>query len=285
MQFAPNRGISTCNKQACRPALTNEIYVYFSAMSTAVIIGTGNVAHHLFDAMQASGHVEVIQVLGRSKKALARFGNDCSTGLITDPLLPADIYIIAVSDDAITSVSQLIKLKNKLVVHTSGSKEASVLEGSFRKGVFYPLQTFSRERVINFREVPVCIEAEDPDDLAFLQKLAGALSEQVYELPFEKRRQLHLAAVFVNNFGNHLFHLADEMLRKDMLSFNLLLPLIRETAGKLEQMTPYEAQTGPARRGDEKTMGAQKRLLQDRTRTELYDLMSNSIQKTYAKNL
>jgi predicted short-subunit dehydrogenase-like oxidoreductase (DUF2520 family) len=265
--------------------VANKLYVYFSDMTTAVLIGTGNVARHLFDAFQASASVRVLQVLGRSEKALAFFRNQCETGPITAPPRAADVYIIAVSDSSITAVSQLLKLKNCLVVHTSGSKEAGALSGSFRKGVFYPLQTFSIDRKINFREVPVCIEAEDADDLGLMRALAGSISGRVCELSFTERRQLHLAAVFVNNFGNHLSYLADKLLQAHRLPFDLLLPLIRETAAKLEQLTPLEAQTGPARRGDTKTLAEHRQLLQDGTHAALYDLMSKSIQTTYAKDL
>lgn len=254
-------------------------------MTTAVIIGTGNVARHLFDAFRVTKSVKVVQVLGRSQIALAFFKEVCETAPLTGAIKDADIYIIAVSDDAVIPVSQLLKLKNKFTVHTSGSLKAGELHQPSRKGVLYPLQTFSREREINFREVPVCIEAEDPDDLEILKAVAGALSDRVYELPFSKRRQLHLAAVLVNNFGNHLCHLADELLRAEMLPFEMMLPLIRETTAKLERITPREAQTGPARRGDLKTMEEQLKLLPEGTYRELYDLMNNSIKKTYAKDV
>jgi predicted short-subunit dehydrogenase-like oxidoreductase (DUF2520 family) len=254
-------------------------------MTTAVIIGTGNVARHLFDALKGAETVRVVQVLGRNPGELTYFGKYCETALIKEGMRYADIYIIAISDDAISTVSQSLDFNIGLVVHTSGSLPVSVLNTTCRKGVLYPLQTFSRDRDCNFREVPVCIEAEDPDDLLLLRNLAEGISDRVCELSFLKRRQLHLAAVFVNNFGNHLYYLAGQLLRDEALPFDMLQPLIEETAAKLGQMSPREAQTGPARRGDLKTMAVHRQLLEEGIYQTLYDLMSNSIQKTYAKNL
>lgn len=254
-------------------------------MTRIVLVGTGNVAWHLFEGLRRTKDLAVIQVIGRSAKALAPFSKATSTGDFNRVLTDADLYIIAVSDDAISTVSQLLKLKDKLIVHTSGSVPKEALAQGVRRGVFYPLQSFSRDRSLNLREVPLCIEAELPADLALLRKVAGSLSEQVREVTPEERRQLHLAAVFANNFTNHCCHLAHEVLKQRNLPFRLLLPLIRETSEKLREMTPYDAQTGPARRNDRKTLSQHQALLQNGIRSDVYTLLTKSIQQTHAEEL
>jgi predicted short-subunit dehydrogenase-like oxidoreductase (DUF2520 family) len=254
-------------------------------MTKVVIIGTGNVARQLFRALQSSGKTTVVQVVGRNPLALNYFSKHTPTGSLKEISAEADIYIIAVSDDAIPSVSELITNTEKLVVHTSGSVALKALSGPYRKGVYYPLQTFSRERNVDFGEIPILIETEETKDLVLLRELAMSLSDNVLEVSSEKRRFLHLAAVFANNFTNHLYQISNELLKKEALPFSLLLPLIRETAEKLGQMEPYEAQTGPARRGDKATMEEHQKLLGDKGHREIYTLLSNSIKHTYAKKL
>ena len=259
--------------------------MYFCAMTKVVIIGTGNVARQLFRALQKTGKTKVVQVVGRNPIALNYFSKHTPTGNLKGISTEADIYIIAVSDDAISSVSELITFKEKLVVHTSGSVGLKALSGPYRKGVCYPLQTFSRERDVDFREIPVLIETDTTKDLVLLRELAMGLSDNVLEVSSEKRRFLHLAAVFANNFTNHLCHISSELLREKALPFSLLLPLIRESAEKLSQMEPYDAQTGPARRGDQATMEEHMKLLGNKSHWEIYTLLSNSIKHTYAKKL
>lgn len=254
-------------------------------MLKVVLIGTGNVARQLFRALQGSGKSHVVQVAGRNPAALGYFSRDTATAGLNGIDPGADIYIIAVSDDAIAAVSELVTDPEKLVVHTSGSVDIKALSGSYRKGVCYPLQTFSKDREVNFREIPVCIEAEDKKDLAVLQELAEAISGMVLEVSSEKRRSLHLAAVFANNFTNHLYHISHELLRKEMLPFTLLLPLIKETAAKVNQMLPYDAQTGPARRDDRAVIRKHLQLLENQHQREIYALLSNTITDTYAKKL
>jgi predicted short-subunit dehydrogenase-like oxidoreductase (DUF2520 family) len=176
-------------------------------------------------------------------------------------------------------------LKNKLVVHTSGSVSIKKLASKNNRGVFYPLQSFTTGHVVSFTEIPICIEAEDPKDLAMLRELGEAISEKVVEISSEERQKLHLAAVFVNNFVNHIYHISESYLTENKLDFNLLKPLIKETARKIESMTPSEAQTGPAKRNDLKTIEKHLHLLEDSAYARLYKQLTQAIQDTYGKQL
>ena len=259
--------------------------LYFSDVIKVVIIGTGNVAKHLCNAFQRANGVDVVLVAGRNSKSLQSFSHitDIQQGFTN--LVDADVYLIALSDDAIATVSESIASSEKLVVHTSGSTSLNKLPSNGRRGVFYPLQTFSKERIVDFNEIPVCLEAENDKDYIMLEELAGAITEKVFRVNSEQRLQLHMSAVFVNNFVNHLFQIGYELCEEKALPFDLLKPLINETVRKIEVMNPYEAQTGPARRGDMNTMQTQLENLNNKTHQEIYKLLSESIQSTYAEKL
>ncbi len=259
--------------------------IVFLGMTKIVILGTGNVALNLLRAFRSSKTAKVVQIVGRNKnnipqrEVLPSFTSDFKN------IKEADIYIIAVSDDAISTVSQQLKKYKGIVVHTSGSKGLEVLPKNNKRGVFYPLQTFSKERTPNFSEIPICIEAENDMVLSRLEALASGLSDRVVKIKSEQRTALHLAAVFLNNFTNHLVYLADEICKNHQLSIDLLKPLLRETLEKLEDLSPLEAQTGPARRGDYKTILNHMELLKDQKQREIYSLLSQSIQVTYGTEL
>lgn len=265
--------------------LVNEIYMYFCPMTKLVLVGTGNLARQLFTAFQGAGELKIIQVVGRNPDALAYFDALSVTGPITGITDEGDIYIIALSDDAICAVSESFNFRNKLIVHTSGSVAMSSLPVTQRRGVMYPLQTFSAGRKPDFTRIPFCIEAEHTDDLQILHDLASNISGRVLELSSEKRRVLHLAAVYANNFSNHMFFLSGELARQAGLDTEVLFPLIEETVEKLRALSPYEAQTGPARRQDEGTINQHLELLKDPLQRQLYSTISNSIKQTYDKKL
>jgi len=254
-------------------------------MLSVVLIGTGNVARQLFDALSNSNDLQILQVAGRNKEALKYFSKTTKTTSDFNKLSDAHVYIIALSDDVISAVSEQLKIKYKLIVHTSGSIAMQPLPNNNRAGVFYPLQTFSKNRKIVFREVPICIEAENESDVLLLKKLAGFLSNSVYRISSEQRSALHLAAVFVNNFTNHMFTLANEICEEHQLPFSVLKPLILETVKKIEDMPPLEAQTGPARRNDKSTMEKHKQLLWKGDQKAIYSALSESILKTYGEKL
>lgn len=197
----------------------------------------------------------------------------------------ADIYIIGIPDDAISSFSSSLPFQNRLVVHTSGGVSMDALSNKNRRGIFYPLQTFSKQREIDFKNIPICIEAENSKDLELLQSLGEKISENVVEISSEKRAKLHLAAVFVNNFTNHLYHIGSEILKVDDLPFDLLKPLILETASKIENLSPEKAQTGPAKRSDLKTIEKHLHLLGNSRYRKLYELFTEEIKQNYGKKL
>lgn len=252
-------------------------------MISIVLIGTGNVARHLFDTFRLYHETRVVQVLGRNEKNLDYFRESSKTSSDFNKLLRADIYIIAVSDDAIASVSQLITNKNGIVVHTSGSVSLDTLSKYDHRGVFYPLQTFSKERKINFKNVPICLESEQKKDSELLKTLAHYISDHVYEISFQQRRSLHLAAVFVNNFTNHLYQIGNRICEENKVPFNILEPLILETAHKIKYLTPHNAQTGPAKRGDKRTIKQHMEELGDSDYRKIYALLSQSIEREYSE--
>lgn len=254
-------------------------------MTTVVIVGTGNVAQQLYIAMSNKVGVKIIQVIGRDKKKLSPFKNCPKTSTDYDTISDADIYIIAVNDDSILAVSQHFIKKLGLVVHTSGSMPLSILPSTVRRGVFYPLQTISKEHKIDFEDVPICIEAEKSEDYNVLSELANTISGQVQIMTSDQRKSVHLAAVFVNNFTNHLYHIGNEICEEAGVPFTILNQLILETAKKATQTTALNAQTGPAIRNDQLTMKQHLELLNNKDYRNIYSVLSNSIQKTHGKKL
>ncbi|MGB5236877.1 MAG: DUF2520 domain-containing protein [Flavobacteriaceae bacterium] len=252
-------------------------------MIRVVICGTGNVAHHLFDAFCTSRLVDVVQVAGRDEDKLRFFKSHTQTTTDFTQLEKAEVYIIAVSDDVIGSLSEQIGVG--LLVHTSGSTSINRLPDKIRRGVFYPIQTFSKKIDVDFKEVPICLEAENEDDYLLLESLANAISNKVMRLNSAKRFNLHTAAVFVNNFNNHLWYIGQELCEQEGLPSDLLEPLIKETTRKLEYISPFVAQTGPARRGDIITIHKQLEALEKTSHRTIYNAISQSIQETYAKEL
>ncbi|MDO5104959.1 Rossmann-like and DUF2520 domain-containing protein [Capnocytophaga sp.] len=244
------------------------------------IVGGGNVAFHLANAFYKNNKIEVKQLCNRSSftSHFEQFTIDKITN-VTD-LKPVDVCIIAVKDAAIFEVSEKLPFSGKLVVHTSGNTDVNVLSDKNRKGVFYPLQSFSKELPIDFQSVPLCIEAKSSSDLKTLRILAEILTEKIYEIDSFQRKILHISAVFSNNFSNHLIHIGQEICEKHNIPFEILQPLLAQTFEKLQKTTAFEAQTGPARRGDKQTIENHLQLL-DSNQKEIYKIITNSILKTY----
>jgi len=254
-------------------------------MISISILGTGNVARQFFEVFSRHPEIEIVQVLGRHPGSLVYFKDKASTAIGFESVKKADIYLIVVSDDAISEVSYFLKDKGGLVVHASGSLPLSALQANGRTGVFYPVQTFSQNKTVDFRTIPICLETRSETDMELLRSLAFSISDRVYCIDSEQRRNLHLAAVFANNFSNHLFHIAHEVCLKNEISFDILRPLILETAKKIEKIPPYASQTGPARRNDRGTMQGHMDLLTNENHLAIYRLLSRSIQETYGKEL
>ncbi len=251
-------------------------------MITVSILGYGNVGKHLFHAFQTAKNLVIKQVYSPSLSPK----NEGSTQFINelDVLEQADVFLLAIPDDAVAAFSKKLPFEDALVVHTSGSVGMEALDSKNRRGVFYPLQTFSKGRSINFKEIPICVEAEEPKDLVLLKQLAEMISGTVVELSSVKREKLHLAAVWANNFSNHLFHLAKDFMEAEGLEFEWLLPLLEETVQKLKTLSPEAAQTGPARRNDQQTMQKHLESLEDPFQKQLYLLLSQSIQQKFNTN-
>lgn len=253
-------------------------------MIKIVIIGAGNVALHLYKAFSENKKTRVIQIYNRNTGNITFI--DPAITEATDrlsELKEADIYIVCVKDDAIAAISGKLPFKNKLVVHTSGSIPIDNLASTNRKGVFYPLQTFSKDKEVDFKTIPICIEAEDKEDLKFIETLAKFISGNVYEINSHQRKSLHLAAVFVNNFVNHMYHIGNDICKENHIPFKILQPLINETAEKIINLDPIEAQTGPARRNDLETTEMHTGQLKSKMHKEIYKLLTKSIQETYGR--
>ncbi|MCW5520482.1 DUF2520 domain-containing protein [Aureitalea sp. L0-47] len=254
-------------------------------MISTVVLGFGNVGKHLCLALEQSDAAQLVQIYNRSESEVPESLQKVEFIHELGDLTRADLYLIALPDDAIKSFSDKLKKHNSVVAHTSGSKSLEALKKHDRAGVFYPLQTFSSERTMDLRTVPICIEAKHPEDEAMLVQLAESISEKVKVISSEERKKLHLAAVFASNFPNHLYHMASEILGEHQLDFDLLKPLIAETADKIQSLPPVDAQTGPARRGDENTIENHLHLLTNSRFREIYELLTHSIKETYGKKL
>ena len=245
-----------------------------------VIIGTGNVAYALARRIKGSEH-RLVQVVGRNPVNAAHLGKmmevpfaPLGTSLSKD----AHLYIVAVADDALYSIGEWMQLDRKLVVHTAGSVSKDVLKNvSKNYGVLYPLQTLRKEMKI-LPEIPFLVDGNTPDDLALIEEFASSISGRVVMADDESRLKLHLAAVVVNNFSNHLFVLAEKYCSDEKLPFELLQPLIIETANRLTQIPAKDAQTGPAVRKDATTIAKQTKMLDKHSALKrIYEDMTASI--------
>ena len=247
-------------------------------MIKVVILGSGNVAQHLIEVMKNAPTIDLVQVFARNPNQLNQLLP--SSKIVSDyqKIAAADVYIISVSDNAITEVSGKLPFENRLVVHTSGSSDLSVLDNKNRKGVFYPLQTFTKGKKVDFTPIPICLETENEQDYQLLENLGNCISKKVFQINSEQRKSLHVAAVFVCNFVNHLYQIGNEICEANQIPFEVLHPLIQETAQKILEITPKEAQTGPALRNDTKTIQKHLDFLSDENYTTIYKLLTQSIQ-------
>ncbi|MFD1096059.1 Rossmann-like and DUF2520 domain-containing protein [Salegentibacter chungangensis] len=253
-------------------------------MINVILLGAGNVATHLFRAFRECKNVNLIQVYNHKAGKLKDFQREVATTTDLSKLKTADFYVLALKDDAINEVAEGLHIESGVVLHTSGGKDMKLLSRFQEHGVFYPLQTFSKNRNLNFREIPICLEASSPKVLGRVRKLAVNISDNIYEIDSESRRRMHVAAVFANNFTNHLYELSSEICEENGIEFDILKPLIRETASKIESLSPKEAQTGPAIRNDQHTIQTHLDLLNE-DQQKIYKTLTSSIQKTYGKKL
>lgn len=232
-----------------------------------VLIGRGRLATNLKHALLSAGH-EVASINSRTLEALP---------------LEADVYIVAVKDAALADVIRAATKgrESQLFVHTAGSMPMDIFKGlTVHYGVFYPMQTFSKERLVDFNDISVFLETNDAVSMELLKMLSTTLTTHIYELDSEGRKHLHLAAVFACNFVNHCYALSAEVLAAKGLPFSVMLPLVDETAQKVHELSPREAQTGPAVRGDQNVMQMQANMLAGNPAVkQIYEALSNDIQR------
>lgn len=253
-------------------------------MITINLIGTGNLAWHLATHLANVPKVKLQQVASRSPKNREDFLSIFKEVTTIDKLHPTTITIIAVSDNVIEQVASQISYKDSLIVHTSGSIAIDVIDTP-RKGVFYPLQSFSKSDTIDFTSIPICLEASTQEDLELLQSLAKSLSTIVYHLNSIQRKQAHLAAVFANNFTNHCYTVAQEICKKEDIPFEILHALINKTAQKAITNSPSDVQTGPAKRNDTSVITTHQNMLEDEDHISIYNTLTASIISHYGKKL
>lgn len=251
-----------------------------------VLIGAGNLATRLGIALHEKG-CSILQVYSRtedSARALAEKVGASYTHLIDQIVNDADLYIFSVKDDALPGLLRKMHKNEALWVHTAGSMPMDIFSlHTDNFGVLYPLQTFSKQREVDFSAIPIYIEANQPHHLDHLKKLAARLSTQVIEATSEQRKSLHVAAVFACNFTNHMYAIAANLLEEKGLSFDQLIPLINETAAKVNTLHPKEAQTGPAVRFDKAVINRHIEMLENDNLKKIYNLLSENIHETAIK--
>lgn len=245
-----------------------------------VMIGAGNLACNLGVALKRAGHeiVWVYSRTGTSAKYLADLVQCLFTTDITQLPTDADLYVYALKDDVLPDIVKQVIAPQAIHVHTAGSVPMAVLAANkVRYGVLYPLQTFSKQRLADFHSIPLFVEASDAVTLDVLLSVARQLSRRVYEADTCQRKQLHLAAVFACNFVNCMYSNAERIVQRAGIPFDVLLPLIDETAAKVHYLTPAEAQTGPAVRCDRTVMDRHVADLEDGMQRNVYRLLSEDI--------
>lgn len=251
-----------------------------SAIESVFIVGSGNVAFHLANGL-ARENIVISGIFSRNHITAKELAATCACDTFDQlPDIPAsDLVLFCVPDDVIPELVSLLKADQPFA-YTSGAFDLSDIPNRAMKGVFYPLQTFSRSNSLDLTKVPFFVEASDMYFQQALFDLAWRLSRNVKFADSSTRKRLHVAAVLVNNFTNHLVFLSDEFLSSNNLSMSDLLPLLEETITKLHRQSPRDAQTGPARRGDVTTIQAHERLLTGQLR-EIYQVLTKSIMTTY----
>lgn len=260
---------------------------FFNTMKTITFIGSGNVASHLAKAFHAVGY-QILQVWSREYDHAEALANQVFAEPIDrlNLLYPtADVYILAVADDALFDMALDLRLRDALVLHTAGAVSLKVLQPiSRRHGVLWSPQTFIRDVQMDYAELPFCIEGSSPEVENQIRELLQSVSSHIFSVSSQQRQWLHLAAVMTNNFGNAINALAQNILEAHDIPFEILHPLISMTAEKIKQGGLWQQQTGPARRQDQKTIDNQRRLIADDAQLlELYDLMTQLIQKNTLK--
>ena len=247
-------------------------------MINVVLLGAGNVGTHLYRALHKANNIRLVQWYNRSSGGVNVANNQVNMTNDLNCVAEADLYLVAVTDSALPEISQAIGQRKGVIAHTAGSISMNELNDHENHGVFYPLQTFSKQKQLDFSQIPLCLEANSEENLALLKKVASALGGPIHLIDSVQRKALHIAAVFVNNFVNHLYTIGSELCSEHQIPFTVLLPLIEETANKINSLAPQEAQTGPAKRGDTTILNEHLKQLNNPKQREIYTLLSAAIQ-------
>jgi predicted short-subunit dehydrogenase-like oxidoreductase (DUF2520 family) len=251
------------------------------------LIGTGKVAMHLAPALQQAGH-HVIQIIGRNEvpaKDIAQVSDAAWSSDFSSLSPQAELVILAVSDSAIAEVSEKLPFGNFAIVHVSGATPIASLARFVNHGVLYFLQSFVPHKKPDFAQMPVLINGSNEVSLSLIRNVAESLSEKVSAVSDHQREAVHVAAVFANNFSNHMLTLAEDILRENNMNLDVLKPLIFESTERLRVANPSDIQTGPAIRGDEQTIKKHVELLNNAEKKDLYERISKSIQDRYREKL
>lgn len=253
-------------------------------MLSISIIGTGNLSFHLAHAFDQAHNCKLVQLIGRAQTKPKDYPVECFYSHKLEELKNVDLVILAVSDNAIQKISYELPQTTALVVHTSGSIPLLSLNKKLRRGVCYPLQTFSKHNLVDFSQIPFCLETENAKDTKLIEQALAQISRKIYILTSDQRSKLHLNAVMVNNFTNHIYALSYKLCKKHQIPFDILHPLIQQTTETVMNHPPDENQTGPAKRNDTITIQKHLDLLTENNITELYRFISNQLLKKYNHN-
>lgn len=251
-----------------------------------VFIGAGNVATHLATELYKYDH-DIIQVYSRTMQSAETLASKIgaeATSDISKIYATADIYIFSVKDSVLDILASQLPPNDGIWIHTAGSMPLSVLQQyNSRAGVLYPFQTFTKGRPVDWHNIPVFVESSD-NDMETMKSLAGTLSSKVSVISSEQRKYLHLTGVFACNFTNHMYALSAEILKKAGLTFDVALPLIDETCAKVHELSPHDAQTGPAIRFDKNVIDRHLDMIEDENIKDIYKLISKSIYQNSLSN-
>lgn len=251
-------------------------------LKSVTLIGAGNVGHNFGLAFRQAGYL-IQEIYSRTQHSAMLLSQALNCDYTTDLSRlnsKTDLLILAVNDDALPSVLEQIPLKDKPIIHTSGSTSIEVFNklGFKDFGIFYPVQSFSKNETESLHSIPICVEGNSQSMEDLLLSLARSVSTKVYSMDSEKRKALHVAAVFANNFTNHLFHIADDLLHQNHISFEVIRPLLEKTSNKIKTEKPLNAQTGPAVRNDRKVIESHLTYLEDqKDYQEIYRIMTDNI--------
>jgi predicted short-subunit dehydrogenase-like oxidoreductase (DUF2520 family) len=244
------------------------------------IAGSGRLAKHLMKAIKGS-NLELVQIWARDKQAAEKLSTQFQVPVAATLQAASDqtdLLILAVSDSAVEELANTLQT-NAIVVHCSGILSSNILQMHPNYGVLWPIQSFSENRDLDFKTIPIVVDANNEENKRILEITADTIGKRTVFADESQRQKLHVAAVFVNNFSNHLYVLMEDFLKKNNLSFNHLKPLMLETVLKLDTLSANQAQTGPAKRGDELSLNIHREILaSEQHLLEIYNLISKSIQ-------